>query len=163
MNPAAVYARTEKGTEEVAHRSQAIPSRARSLLMLIDGKASGAQLLDKFASYPNAAEFLQLLEDGGYIAAAAGSTAPAAVQAAAAAAPAAAEPGLAEAKRLLVQTLLEVFGPDADQFTGKVDDARSLAELRVLGERYRDLIADFGKRKKSEAFWQQFEPLLPAA
>lgn len=158
MNPAAVYARTEKGTEEVAHRSQAIPSRARSLLMLIDGKASGAQLLDKFASYPNAAEFLQLLEDGGYIAAVAGSSAPAAVQAVAAA-----EPGLAEAKRLLVQTLLEVFGPDADQFTGKVDDARSLAELRVLGEKYRDLIADFGKRKKSEAFWQQFEPLLPAA
>lgn len=160
MNPVAVYVRTEKGAEEVARRSQAIPSRARSLLMLIDGKASGAQLLDKFASYPNAAEFLQLLEDGGYIEALAGSAAPAASPAATATT--AAEPGLAEAKRLLVQTLLEVFGPDADQFTGKVDNARSLAELRVLGEKYRDLIADFGKRKKSEAFWQQFEPLLPA-
>ncbi|MBI2307366.1 MAG: hypothetical protein HYU78_08695 [Rhodocyclales bacterium] len=159
MNPVAVYVRTDKGAEEVAHRSQAIPSRARSLLMLIDGKASGAQLLDKFASYPNAAEFLQLLEDSGYIEALAGSAA----SAAGPAATVAIEPGLAEAKRLLVQTLLEVFGPDADQFTGKVDNARSLAELRVLGEKYRDLIADFGKRKKSEAFWQQFEPLLPAA
>lgn len=158
MNPAAIYVRTDKGAGEVAQRSQAIPSRARSLLMLIDGKASGAQLLDKFAAYPNAAEFLQLLEDGGYIAAVAG-----APPAASAAAPAQEEPGLAEAKRLLVQTLLEVFGPDADQFTGKVDAARTRAELRAVGEKYRDLIADFGKRKKSEAFWQRFEPLVPAA
>ena len=63
MNPGAVYVRTEKGAEEVAHRSQAVPAKARSLLLLIDGKLTGAQLLDKFAVFPNSAELLQVLEN----------------------------------------------------------------------------------------------------
>ena len=59
MNPTAIYVRTEKGAEEVAHRSQAVPAKARSLLLLIDGKLSGAQLLDKFSSFPNSQDLLQ--------------------------------------------------------------------------------------------------------
>ena len=46
-----IYARTEKGAAEIAQRSQAIPARARSLLMMIDGKTTGAQLLEKLAAF----------------------------------------------------------------------------------------------------------------
>ena len=166
MNPGAVYVRTEKGAEEVAHRSQAVPAKARSLLLLIDGKLTGAQLLDKFAVFPNSAELLQVLEDGGLIAAQAGAPAPAAAAspsgAAAAPAPAAAaQPGIAEAKRVIVRTLHDVLGPEADFLTEKIDVAQTAAELRVHAEKYRDMLVDMGKPKKSAAFWEAFEAALP--
>ena len=67
MKAASYYARTEKGAAEVAQRSQAIPARARSLLLMIDGKLTGAQLIEKLAAFPNSGELLQLLETEGYI------------------------------------------------------------------------------------------------
>jgi len=132
MNPGAVYVRTEKGAEEVAHRSHAVPAKARSLLLLIDGKLTGAQLLDKFAAFPNSAELLQVLEDGGLIAAQAGAPVPAAAASpsgsATVSAPAAvAQPGIAEAKRVIVRTLHDVLGPEADFLTEKIDVAQTAA------------------------------------
>jgi len=155
MNPDAIYVRTEKGAEEIAHRSPAIPAKARSLLLLIDGKLTGAQLLEKFASYPNCAEFLQLLEDGGYIAAQAG-TAPAS-----AAAVNAANDALVDAKRLTIQILHEIMGPDADTFTPRVESAHTASELRVHARKFRDIFIDIGRPKKAAVFWQAFEQLLP--
>ena len=67
MKAASYYARTEKGAAEVAQRSQAIPARARSLLLMIDGKSTGAQLIEMLAAFPNSGELLQLLETEGYI------------------------------------------------------------------------------------------------
>jgi hypothetical protein len=166
--PSAIYARTEKGGAEVAQRSQAIPSKARSLLLMIDGKASGAQLLDKFAAFPNSAELLQMLEDGGFIVAVAGAPAvaapPPAVQGGSGAAPAApAGDDLSTTRRFMNQTLREIFGPDADQLSLKVDKALTVADLRAIAEKHRDLIASVGGRRKAEAYWQTIEVLMPAA
>jgi hypothetical protein len=176
MKSGSLYARTDKGAAEVAQRSQAIPARARSLLLMIDGKATGAQLLEKFAAYPNSAEFLQLLEDGGYIAPLQGGAPPSAsapaavatapVQGAPAGAPtpapaAAGAGGIGAAKRFMVRTLHEVFGPDADSLTGKVDQAQTAADLRQLAEKHRDLIASMGSRRKAEAYWQGIQEVLP--
>ena len=163
MSPGAVYVRTEKGAEEVAHRSQAVPAKARSLLLMIDGKLTGAQLLDKFSAFPNSAELLQVLEDNGLIAAQAGAPAPAAAATAAAAVAtaASAHPGLDEAKRVIVRTLHDVLGPEADFLTEKIDVAKTAAELRVHAEKYRDMLVDMGKPKKSAAFWEAFETALP--
>jgi hypothetical protein len=166
MITTAVYVRTEKGAEEVAHRSQAIPSKVRSLLLLIDGKLTGAQLIDKFSVFPNSAEYLQQLEDGGYIeaqagAAAAAASAPVHSPAASEAAGAVPQAGLNDAKRLIVQTLHEALGPEADYLTTKIDSALTAAELRVHAEKYRDMLVDMGKPKKSAVFWQAFEALLP--
>jgi hypothetical protein len=166
MITTAIYVRTEKGAEEVAHRSQAIPSKVRSLLVLIDGKLTGAQLIDKFSVFPNSTEYLQQLEDGGFIEARSGvqasavaaSVAPAAATAAAAVAP---QGGLNDAKRLIVHTLHEALGPDADQLTVKIDTALTAGELRVHAEKYRDMLIDMGKPKKAGVFWQAFEALLP--
>jgi hypothetical protein len=163
MIATAIYVRTEKGAEEVAHRSQAIPSKVRSLLVLIDGKLTGAQLIDKFSVFPNSAEYLQQLEDGGYIEAQAGAKPAVAAATAAPVASVAAAPqaGLSDAKRLIVQTLHEALGPDADQLTVKIDTALTAGELRVHAEKYRDMLIDMGKPKKAGVFWQAFEALLP--
>jgi hypothetical protein len=180
MKPASYYARTEKGAAEVAQRSQAIPARARSLLLMIDGKSTGAQLLEKLAAFPNSGELLQLLETEGYIGPVDGGgaavSAPAAAPASTAsvtAAPAAASPavaspgagsgsGVGAAKRFMIRSLHEIFGPDADSLTGKVDLAQTTEDLRKLAEKHRELMASMGSRRKADAYWQGIEELLPA-
>jgi hypothetical protein len=176
MNPTAIYVRTEKGAAEVAQRSNAIPAKARSLLLLIDGKLNGAQLLDKFSVFPNSAEFLQQLEELGFIAAQGGAAmsapavaapsapAPVAPAAPAAAAPAAVAGGprsIVEAKRVIVRTLHDVLGPEADFLTEKIEGALTVAELRKHAEKYRDMLVEMGKPKKSAAYWEAFEAALP--
>lgn len=179
MKAGSIYVRTDKGNAEIAQRSQAIPARARSLLMMIDGKSTGAQLLEKLAAFPNSAEFLQLLEDNGHIAAIGGDAAapagrpafapaatsqPAATVAAAPAAPGAeVQAGLGAVKRFMIRTLHEVFGPDADSLTGKVDLAQTADDLRALAQKHRDLIASMGSRRKAEAYWQGIEEMLPGS
>jgi hypothetical protein len=172
MKPASYYARTEKGAAEVAQRSQAIPARARSLLLMIDGKSTGAQLLEKLAAFPNSGELLQLLEAEGYIGpvdgGGAAESAPAAVPVTVAATPAATSPGTAgstgigAAKRFMIRSLHEIFGPDADSLTGKVDLAQTTEDLRKLAEKHRELMASMGSRRKADAYWQGIEELLPA-
>lgn len=174
MKPASYYARTEKGAAEVAQRSQAILARARSLLLMIDGKSTGAQLLEKLAAFPNSGELLQLLETEGYIGpvegAAPGSVpAPAPVAVGAMPAmPQTAGPGtgsgggIGAAKRFIIRSLHEIFGPDADSLTGKVDLAQTAEDLRKLAEKHRELMASMGSRRKAEAYWQGIEELLPA-
>jgi hypothetical protein len=175
MKPASYYARTEKGAAEVAQRSQAIPARARSLLLMIDGKSTGAQLLEKLAAFPNSGELLQLLETEGYIGPVDGGgavvSAPAAAPAPTAsviATPPVASPGtgsgsgIGAAKRFMIRSLHEIFGPDADSLTGKVDLAQTPEDLRKLAEKHRELMASMGSRRKADAYWQGIEELLPA-
>jgi hypothetical protein len=170
MKPASYYARTEKGAAEVAQRSQAIPARARSLLLMIDGKSTGAQLLEKLAAFPNSGELLQLLETEGYIGPVDGGGAAVSAPAAApaAASPAVASPGtgsvsgIGAAKRFMIRSLHEIFGPDADSLTGKVDLAQTTEDLRKLAEKHRELMASMGSRRKADAYWQGIEELLPA-
>jgi len=175
MKSASYYARTEKGATEVAQRSQAIPARARSLLLMIDGKSTGAQLLEKLAAFPNSGELLQLLETEGYIGpvdgAGAAVSAPAAAPVATASMPAT-QPtassgtgsgaGIGAAKRFMIRSLHEIFGPDADSLTGKVDLAQTSEDLRKLAEKHRELMASMGSRRKADAYWQGIEELLPA-
>ena len=176
MKPASYYARTEKGAAEVAQRSQAIPARARSLLLMIDGKSTGAQLLEKLAAFPNSGELLQLLETEGYIGPVDGGgaavSAPVAALAASAASVAATPAatsqgtvsgaGIGAAKRFMIRSLHEIFGPDADSLTGKVDLAQTTEDLRKLAEKHRELMASMGSRRKADAYWQGIEELLPA-
>jgi len=173
MKSASYYARTEKGAAEVAQRSQAIPARARSLLLMIDGKSTGAQLLEKLAAFPNSGELLQLLETEGYIGPVGGAASGSAPTPAPVAAgpmpttPPAASPGtgsgsgVGAAKRFMIRSLHEIFGPDADSLTGKVDLAQTPDDLRKLAEKHRELMASMGSRRKADAYWQGIEELLP--
>ena len=173
MKAASYYARTEKGAAEVAQRSQAIPARARSLLLMIDGKSTGAQLLEKLAAFPNSGELLQLLETEGYIGPVGGAESGSAPTPAPVAAgpmpttPQAASPGtgsgsgVGAAKRFMIRSLHEIFGPDADSLTGKVDLAQTPDDLRKLAEKHRELMASMGSRRKADAYWQGIEELLP--
>ncbi|MGB8149182.1 MAG: hypothetical protein WCF00_12450, partial [Azonexus sp.] len=87
----------------------------------------------------------------------------------AAASPAVASPGtgsvsgIGAAKRFMIRSLHEIFGPDADSLTGKVDLAQTTEDLRKLAEKHRELMASMGSRRKADAYWQGIEELLPAS
>ena len=69
--------------------------------------------------------------------------------------------GIGAAKRFMTRSLHEIFGPDADSLTGKVDKAQTVAELREVALKHKDLIASMSSRSKSEAYWRGIEELLP--
>jgi hypothetical protein len=61
----AVFEKTDKGREEIATRKHQLSLRMRSLLLLVDGKQNGEELLGKVAGSGLDAESLaELLRDG---------------------------------------------------------------------------------------------------
>lgn len=62
-----IYDKTDKGREEIATRKWHLPSRMRSLLVLIDGKQSDAQLVKKTGGLGLSAQSLEELLENGFI------------------------------------------------------------------------------------------------
>src|SRR5574341_278070 len=67
MDPEAVYAKTDKGREELAARKYGLPQSLRFALILVDGRSTLAQLLTKGAGLPNLDESLQMLLEMGFV------------------------------------------------------------------------------------------------
>ena len=67
MFNAAVYYKTEMGRQEMADRQHKLCARARSALILIDGKLTGAQLCTLLAPLGEVEPLLQQLIDDGFI------------------------------------------------------------------------------------------------
>lgn len=62
-----IFDKTDKGREEIATRKYHLASKLRSLLLLIDGKHSGGDLLKKFAGLGLNDQVLQELLENNYI------------------------------------------------------------------------------------------------
>lgn len=62
-----IYDKTDKGREEIATRKWHLPSRMRSLLVLIDGKKSDADIVQKIGGLGLNLQSLQELQDDGFI------------------------------------------------------------------------------------------------
>lgn len=67
MNPEAVYTKTDKGREELTARRYGLPQSLRFALILVDGRSTLAQLLNKGAGLPNLGESLQMLLEMDFI------------------------------------------------------------------------------------------------
>ena len=86
MDLKAVYKKTQKGQEEMAQRT-VLGMRERTLLVMVDGKMTAADLLARAHHMPDPPSLLAKLIDGGFIAADSSATAVAATSAQVAAAP----------------------------------------------------------------------------
>lgn len=62
-----IYDKTDKGREEIATRKWQLPSRMRSLLVLIDGKKSDAEIVQKIGGLGLNLQSLQELQDKEFI------------------------------------------------------------------------------------------------
>lgn len=159
----AVYKKTQKGLEEMAQRT-VLGMRERTLLVMVDGKTTAADLLARAHHMPDPQGLLAKLIDGGFIApdtsiAAAPSAVPTAAGAATAAAPTE-QRILQETIRYAEHFLDEVLGPQADVLAEAVGKCKTLPELRVRLEKTRDVIAGMGKKRRSEEFWANVEARL---
>ncbi len=62
-----IYDKTDKGREEIATRKWQLPSRMRSLLVLIDGKKTDAEIVQKIGGLGLNLQSLQELQDKEFI------------------------------------------------------------------------------------------------
>ncbi|HEY5762135.1 MAG TPA: hypothetical protein VIS73_02910 [Rhodocyclaceae bacterium] len=158
MPSGTIYAKTQKGFEEMTRRTYRLPARMRSLLIMIDGHLPAGEL---FARAPHPEEAQQLIESllkDGFIEPVGGiddagelSNAASAPLDTAASAP---SPDLAlvAAKRYVAQAMLDALGPEADHFTVHIEAASDAGSLKAIALEYLDVIRGASDRRKADAF-----------
>ncbi|MBK6629975.1 MAG: hypothetical protein IPG33_02420 [Betaproteobacteria bacterium] len=166
MDLNAVYKKTQKGQEEMAQRT-VLGMRERTLLVMVDGKTTAANLLARAQHMPDPQGLLTKLVEGGFISAEASAapTAPAAAPAAASPqVPAALTPQdlriMQETMRYAERFLDAVLGQDADMLAVAIDKCKTIDQLRTQLGKTRDVIEGMGKKKKAEEFWNTAQALL---
>lgn len=159
MDLKAVYKKTQKGQEEMAQRT-VLGMRERTLLVMVDGKTSAADLLARAQHMPDPQGLLAKLVENGFIAAETAAAPAAAIAPAQAPAAPQEQRVLQETMRYAEHFLDEVLGPEADMLSEAIDKCKTLPELRVRLEKTRDAIAGMGKKRKAEEFWTNVEALL---
>ena len=68
MNPGEIYAKTEEGLRELKERKRNLPITLRSLLIMVDGNRTVAQILERARALRVDASALSALEQAGLIA-----------------------------------------------------------------------------------------------
>lgn len=155
MDRSAVLRKTAKGQEEFATRAYRLPARLRSVLILVDGRLTAAEIVDRARHFGDAEQFLTSLVEEGFV-----ESAPSAPPPAQSAAPVAASAPLVAVRRAAVAFLHEKFGPDADAMAVKIEEARDAATLRKQLERLRDLVKEVRGGRSAEEFWEKTGALL---
>lgn len=143
MNLQAIYVKTAKGQEEVATRAFQLPSRVRTLLVMVDGKTSAEQLVANTAALGDSATFFTMLVEGGF------------VEPVAAPAPApSVKPPPKELVRAVSRMVTDILGPAGDSLTLRLEKAVSLEEFAKLVEHCRGMIESAAGKKKGDMFWE---------
>ncbi len=126
-----VFAKTPKGTAELAARSGALSLGQRRLLILVDGERDVEQLATLVPSALQ--ESVAVLEQGGFIVLVGGAIGSAdTVQGVPSMIPEAEMTTVQEAKTRAVRAVNDLLGPSADALAMAIEAARSGEELRPL-------------------------------
>lgn len=136
-----IYAKTAQGQHEIETRERRLSPRARSALILVDGKRSDDELAKLIQ---NADETLQGLLDAELIEAVAGKPAKEAAPPAEAAPapPAVPAEDLAALRREAVRALNDLLGPEAESLALRLERSTDMAQMRVVLERAVTYIAN---------------------
>jgi hypothetical protein len=191
MDKQAIYRKTFKGQNEMTTRAFRLPARERSVLVLVDGKRNGAELIDRGVHFGDSEAFLDHLIEAGFIEPVAPpqkSNTPLASKSAASLAsvqppktvsPQPPKPVPPVASKIRSQApvlpshsmahtinfarhfLLEALGPEADALTVRIEASRSLPELALALEKSRDALQVIAGKRKAELFWQEIKARLP--
>jgi hypothetical protein len=148
MDLQAKYVKTAKGQEEVATRAFKLPSRVRNLLVMVDGSATGEQIVETTAVLGNSAAFFSLLVEEGFIEAVVSASTPAAGKAATA-------PNVPpkELVSAVCHLVTDILGPSGDSLTMRLEKARTLEEFAKLVEQCREVVEGSVGKKKGDQFW----------
>jgi len=160
-----VYRKTQKGQEEIAQRT-VLGMRERTLLVMVDGKATVAQLLARAQHMPDPPALLAKLIDGGFIAADAAAAPNPAAASAPSQAPAQAQAApleqqaMQQTMRYAERFLDQVLGPQSEALAEAISKCKTLPELHARLEKTRDVIEGMGKKRRADEFWVAVQALL---
>ena len=155
-----IYRKTAKGLAELETRVYRLAPRLRSVLIMIDGKRSDAELM---ALVPQSGEVLAALVQEGFISEFA--RVPGTVVPPAATPPAAGErtvirgqqPSFEAMRRNLLRAFDEYAGPAGEALAQKLEGARSETEFRALLPAAVQLVAALKGRPAADAFTARIE------
>jgi hypothetical protein len=119
MNLQAVLTKTDKGVEEIETRKHRLEQKLRTLLIVVNGKVTGADLVKQFEQIGNVQPGLEQLLAGGFIAQAA---------------PGMSAAGFRDIRLELSHALTDVLGPAGDAITLQLEACKNLDELRAFVE-----------------------------
>ena len=150
MDLTAVFSKTVKGYDEISTRQNRLPFRVRAMLIVVDGRHTGSELVAQSVFGPEAEKHLTTLLEGDFIAAPA-------MQTLLTGNP---QDDITFAKRYSLRTLRELLGSEARPYALMIEKARTAQELLRDLEKLREpLIAGAGKRTADE-FWERMSLVL---
>ena len=168
-----VYDKTDKGREEIATRQHRLPTRLRTLLLLVDGKQSVADLLAKIGSLGLTEESIGELVENGFIQAASAQApqpaAPAPVEQAAAAAEPVRQPVVPDGRtqfeaiyQFYTSTIKSTIGLRGYGLQLKVEKAASIDEFRQLRRPYLEAVLKAQGEEMARSLRDRLDQLLNA-
>lgn len=164
-NKQAIYHKTAKGTEAIANRHSGLAPRLRSLLIMVDGKRTHAELTAMAAALGDP-ERLTELETEGLVEPAPSEekTLPAALeqpaQQAQTEAPQRAA-NLAQARLFSSHLLEHTLGPMAEPLCIKIERASNLADFVSEIKRAREIVREIKGGAEADRFVAQIEAQMP--
>lgn len=125
MNLQAVLQKTEKGVEEMETRRHKLEQKLRTILIVVNGKATGAEMVQKFEPIGDVTPLLERLLAGGFIREAPGGAAGA---------------DFKEARIQLAQALTDALGPQGDPIVMQLESCKSADEVRAFVDAQRPML-----------------------
>jgi hypothetical protein len=149
MGPNSVLSKTQKGAREIETRENKLDHRLRALLIMVNGKATAAELAKKFEQIGDIAPLLQQLAAQGFVEEAGGG-----------AAAASGTEHVREAQIAICTKLRDALGPDGDVITEKIEACKSFAEIRTYLESKRAMLDQWLGKVKGPHFWAAVDAAL---
>lgn len=123
MNLQSVLKKTAKGIEEIETRQHKLEQKLRTLLIVVNGKVTGAELAKQFEQIGDVRPGLEQLLAGGFIEAAAQDAG-----------------NFKEARVALSQAITDALGPGGDAITLQLEACKTFDELRAFVEARRAML-----------------------
>lgn len=155
METNATYRKTPKGEQEIINRTGGLSARLRSVLIMADGRITGAELRRRARALGDGEALVAALIEGGYIEAARRSA-----ESASTGIPP--SQAYAETIRYASRFIVETLGPAFDELGVRIETCHDPGALLRLLENVREVIGAHIGRKKVEAFWAGVTARLPA-
>jgi len=158
MDATALYQKTRKGEEEIKNRQLKLPPKLRTMLILIDGKKTLAQLNALAGQLGAGDDYAAQLEGHGLIAGGGASAAP---PVAASSAPANEEfERFGAARRFMNETVVNALGMRSFFFVLKLEKCGTRAELAGLLEDYAKAITKGADENEAKVLVDRLRELL---
>lgn len=155
-----IYRKTASGAAQLSERSVKLPPIARMALVMIDGVKPVSDLAAKLGAMGDLDGALAGLKAGGLIELVPAGTAAPPISGTASSAPVPAPAGAMSFEDLRKWTARHVstaMGPMGDDYTMRIERAKTPEELVAAAEKARNAIGSFTTRAKEQVFWEQFQ------